>query len=101
MPGPVIANGTSCSAVPAARSRATALGADEARRLLAAPAEAGLDRAAVLGQVVAVEVEARLEAQRVARAEPDGLGAGRDHGVPDRAGAARAATSSSTPSSPV
>ena len=45
------------------------LGADEARVELAAPAEAGLDRVAVLGQVVAVEVEADLEAQRVARAE--------------------------------
>ena len=46
-----------------------ALVPDEARRLLARPAEAGLDRAAVLGQVVAVEVEADLEPQRVAGAE--------------------------------
>ena len=51
------------------------LRADEARVLLAAPAEAGLDRPAVLGQVVAVEVEADLEAQRVAGAEADGRGA--------------------------
>ena len=74
IPWPVTANGTSRSAVPSARSRAAhGVGADEAGRLLAAPAEAGLDRAAVLGQVVAVEVEARLQAQRVARAQADGV----------------------------
>src|SRR4051794_18304515 len=47
------------------------LRADEARVLLAAPPEAALDRAAALHQVVAVEVEADLEAQRVAGAEAD------------------------------
>src|SRR6185437_8538331 len=45
-------------------------GADEARVLLATPSEPGLDRAARLHQVVAVEVEADLQAQRVARAQP-------------------------------
>src|SRR5215212_11567300 len=38
-------------------------GPDEPRRLLAAPPEAGLDRPAVLAQVVAVEVVAGLQAQ--------------------------------------
>ncbi len=42
------------------------LGADEARVLLAAPPEPGLDRIAVLAQVIAVEVEADLEPQGVA-----------------------------------
>ena len=66
IPGPVKANGTSfCSGSKSAQG----VGADEARVELAAPAEAGLDRVAVLGQVVAVEVEADLEAQRVARAQ--------------------------------
>ena len=56
---------------------------DEARLLLAAPAEAGLDRVAVLGQVVAVEVKAGLEAQRVARGQAGRLGAGGDQRVPE------------------
>ncbi|HEX8066338.1 MAG TPA: hypothetical protein VF520_07415, partial [Thermoleophilaceae bacterium] len=43
---------------------------DESGVELAAPAEARLDRVAVLGQVVAVQVEAGLDPQRVARAEP-------------------------------
>ena len=64
------------------------VGADEARVLLARPAEAGLDRAARLHQVVAVEVEADLEAQRVARAEAGRRRAARDERVPDRAGVA-------------
>ena len=72
MPGPVITNGTSRSAGPSSRAARDRLGADEARVLLAAPAQAGLDRAAVLHQVVAVEVEADLQAQRVARAEARG-----------------------------
>ena len=71
MPGPVRANGTSFSAVPLVAGVADRVRADEARVLLAAPAEAGLDRVAVLGQVVAVEVEADLEAERVAGAEAD------------------------------
>src|SRR4029078_12150777 len=50
-------------ATPHAAHRA---GADEPRALLAAPAEPALDRPALLGQVVAVERQARLEAQRVA-----------------------------------
>ena len=62
------------------------LGADEARVLLARPAEAGLDRAARLREVVAVEVEADLEAQRVARAEAGGRRAAGDELVPDRRG---------------
>ena len=84
MPGPVITNGTSFSAVPSVARRAHGVGADEAGVLLAAPAQPGLDRPAVGGQVVAVEVEADLEAQRVARAEADGRGAGGENGVPHR-----------------
>lgn len=57
--------------------RADRLGADEAGVLLAAPAEAGADRVAILGEVVAVEVEAGLEPKRVAGAESGGQGAGR------------------------
>ena len=83
IPGPVIANGTSFSAGPASRTARHGLGADKARVLLAAPAQAGLDRPALLHQVVAVEVEADLEAQRVARAEPGGRGAGLEQRVPD------------------
>src|SRR3954467_10316459 len=64
--------------------RADGLGADEPRVLLAAPAEAGLDRPALLHQVVAVEVEADLQAQRVARAEPGRRDALREQRVPDR-----------------
>ena len=89
MPGPVIANGTSFSAVPSRARRAHRVGADEAGVLLAAPAQPGLDRAAILGQVVAVEVEAGLHAQRVARAEPGRRGARGDDRVPDRAGGVR------------
>src|SRR4051812_33613598 len=51
------------------------LRSDEVGLALAAPAEAGLDRVAVLREVVAVEVEADLEAQGVARAQARGLGA--------------------------
>jgi len=56
-------------------------GADEARLLLAAPAEACLDRPAVLAQVVAVQVKTDLEPQRVAGTEPRGGGAGIDEDV--------------------
>src|SRR4051794_29608739 len=62
------------------------LGADEARGLLAAPAQPGLDRPARLHEVVAVEVEADLEAQRVPRAQARGLRAALRDGVPDGAG---------------
>src|ERR1700752_127872 len=58
------------------------LGSDEARVLLAAPPEPGLDRPARLHQVVAVEVEADLQAQRVARPEPGRLRATLSHRVP-------------------
>src|SRR5687767_2257868 len=58
------------------------VGAYEAGLQLAAPAETGLDRRAVLGQVVAVQVEADLEAERVPRAQPDECGLER---VPDLA----------------
>ncbi len=58
------------------------LRADEARLLLAAPAEARLDRVAVLGEVVAVEVEADLHAKRVARAQARGRGARVDDRIP-------------------
>src|SRR5580704_7736964 len=60
MPGPSGANG------------ADGVGADEPRVLLAAPAEARLDRRTLDAEVVAVEVKAHLQAQRVTRAEPRG-----------------------------
>ena len=86
MPGPVIANGASFSRRAGLAHGAHGVGADEAGVLLAAPAEAGLDRAALLHQVVAVEVEAHLQAQRVARAQPGRLGAAGHDRVPDRRG---------------
>src|SRR3954451_9470541 len=58
------------------------LGPDEARLLLAAPAEPRLDGAARLHEVVAVEVEADLEPEGVARAEADGRGALLCQGIP-------------------
>ena len=62
---------------------------DEARLLLAAPAQAGLDRAALLHEVVAVEVEADLEAQRVAGAETARPHSAREHAVPQLRGVLR------------
>src|SRR6185295_19074874 len=62
------------------------VGADEAGVLLAAPPEAGLDRPAVLGQVVAVQRQAGLEAQGVARAEAGRGRAAADELVPEHAG---------------
>src|SRR4029077_19724865 len=47
----------------------SAAGADEARLFLAAPAQAGLDRSAVLAEVVAVQGKADLEPQRVTGSE--------------------------------
>ena len=60
------------------------LGAGEARLLLAAPAQTGLDRVAVRAHVVAVEVEADLEPERVAGAEPAGRHAGGEQRAPER-----------------
>src|SRR5262249_47247509 len=50
--------------------------AEEPRRLLAAPAEVGLDRVALGAQLVAVQRVTDLEAQGVAGAEPAGDDAG-------------------------
>src|SRR5205807_4362445 len=58
------------------------LGPDEARLLLAAPAEARLDRVAILAEVVAVQVVTDLDPQRVARPEPRGRRAALKQGVP-------------------
>src|SRR5256885_10473400 len=69
--------------------RAHGVGADEARGLLAGPAEPGLDRPALLHEVVAVQVEADLEAERVARRQSGRRRAGREQGVPDLAGPGR------------
>src|SRR3954453_12614649 len=77
MPAPSIRNGARRCAVPPVRSRATA---SEPRKPAAAaqhqprPASvgAGVDRGAVGGVLVAVQGEAGLEAQGVARAEPAG-----------------------------
>ena len=68
IPGPSIANGTSFSRGPGGARPRDRLGADEAGLLLAAPPEPRLDRVAILAQVVAVQVKADLEPQRVARA---------------------------------
>ncbi len=84
MPAPSISNGASFSAVPSRRARAIGLGADEPRLLHAAPAEPGLDRVALGGEVVAVQVEADLEPQRVAGAEPAGDDARVEQLGPDR-----------------
>ena len=101
MPGPVMTNGASFSRRAGLARGAHGVAADEARVLLAAPAQAGLDRAALLHQVVAVEVEADLEAQRVARGEADGRRRrASSERVPERA-RRPAGRSSSTPSSPV
>ena len=60
------------------------LGAEEAGRLHAAPAEAGLDRVALGAELVAVQREADLEPQGVAGAEPAGDDAGVEQLGPDR-----------------
>ena len=65
------------------------LRADEARVLLHAPAQAGLDGTARLHQVVAVQVVTDLQAQRVARAEADRDDARVQQRVPDLDGADR------------
>ena len=84
MPAPSILNGASFSAVPSARARAIASAPTKPGRLRAAPAEPGLDRVALRAQVVAVQVEADLEPQRVAGAEPAGDDAGVEQLGPDR-----------------
>src|SRR6185312_7566966 len=56
--------------------------ADEARVLLARPAQPGLDRSALLHQVVAVEVVTDLQAQRVAGGQPARRGAAAHELVP-------------------
>ena len=99
-PGPSIANGTSFSAGPGGPRGGDRLRADEPRVLPAAPAEAGLDRPAILAQVVAVEVEAGLEPQRVAGAE-SGRGRAGLESASQTPGGALGSSSSSTPSSPV
>src|SRR5690242_16550019 len=55
------------------------------------PAEVGLERRDGIVDLVAVEGVAHLEAERVAGAEADGLGAGPEDGIPERAGVAVAA----------
>ncbi len=67
---------------PALADGAHGVRADEAGVLLAAPAEAGFDRAALDAEVVAVEMEADLQAQRVAGAEARRRGAAPDDLVP-------------------
>ena len=84
IPAPSIRNGASFSAVPSARAAGDRLGADEPRRLLAGPAEPGLDRVALGRELVAVQREADLEPQGVAGAEPAGDDAGFDQLLPDR-----------------
>ena len=83
MPCPSIANGTSFSAVPS--RRAAAIGSEPMKPVSSLqhqprPASIGLR---VLAHVVAVKVEADLEPQRVARAEPDRRRAAGDQRVPD------------------
>ena len=68
---------------PARARGGDGLRAGEARLLLAAPAEARLDRVAVGAHVVAVQVEADLEPERVAGAEPAGRHAGVEQPAPE------------------
>ncbi len=87
MPGPVKANGTSFWAVvPGSGSLSAPMKSGLA---LAAPAEAGLDRVVVLVEVVAVEVEADLEAERVSGAEAGWSRAVLRERVPDLRGSIR------------
>src|SRR5213076_1461835 len=65
------------------------LGADEARLLLAAPAQPGLDGPPILGEVVAVEVKAGLEPQRVAGPETYRHSAAVYQGIPHILGVLR------------
>ena len=76
------------------------LGADEPRPFDAAPAETGFDRVALGGQVVAVQVEADLEPQRVAGPSPQGTTPASSSST-QIAGTIPGSISSSTPSSPV
>src|SRR5207247_5110190 len=64
--------------------RADRISADKARFLLAAPAQSGLDRAARLHEVVAVEVKADLQAQGVARREARRVRSAPDEHLPER-----------------
>ena len=61
-PAPSIGKATSFSRGAGGAGRGDGLGADEAGRLLAAPAESGLDRVASTRHVVAVEVGSRPRA---------------------------------------
>ncbi len=70
--------------MPSARARATASAPTKPGRFRATPAEAGLDRVALGRQVIAVQVEAGLEAQGVAGAEPTGDDARVEQLHPDR-----------------
>src|SRR4051812_42270816 len=74
---------------PGLASRSDGLGADEARVLLATPAQAGLDRVAGLIHVIAVEVEAHLQAQGVTCAKPGRSGTGVEKAGPPGRRAAR------------
>ena len=88
---PVITKPTSLRVTPAAFCARSASRADEVAAVeLHHPAEARLERRGLLVEVVAVERQPRLEAQRVARAQADRLaagGAGRlEQRVPQRGG---------------
>ena len=65
------------------------------------PAEAGLERRDAWPELVAVERQRGFEAEGVAGAEPGGLDARGEHGVPEPGRVPAAGTDTSTPSSPV
>ena len=77
-PGPSTTKATSLCGGGSRRVPADGLGADEARRLLAGPAQSGLDRPARERQLVAVQRQAGLDPQRVAGAESRRRGAARE-----------------------
>ena len=74
---------------PGRAHRAHGIGPDEARVLDTAPAQPRFDRAALGGELIAVEVVARLQAQRVARGQAGRDGAAARELIPQRGGVGR------------
>src|ERR1700722_413023 len=66
--------------------RAHGVRADEARALLAAPAKPGFDRPSIEAEVIAVKMEAGLQAEPVAGTEAGGGGTSADHPIPQPRG---------------
>ena len=93
MPRPVITKPASLRVTPGGLLRAQRVAADEVGAVqLHDPAEARLERRGLVVEVVAVERQPRLEAQRVARAQAHGLAADGGGGLEQRGPTARAAS---------